>query len=411
MLKRKCVLDVERSSLALFLTGILSLSLAGFVFFFFIVNRGGTGASLNVCAASLILLMVTGKYNPLKYRLVFCTVFIMTFLALMSLLVPWGNPDHKTIFLFIRLIFIVLAIHYLSSLRDSSRMVLFQKYIALGLLSGIIIWQFYLCVVRHHPYGAYSNPHYLSSVSILTLPLVFFFFSLLDRAGKVFLMVIGTLNVVTLIFTSSRPAWISIILSSLFGILAFSKGIKRRVGLSALAGSVALLLVFNGKVKVGIMSLVQNIGQEERILIWKDTLSILKRNSLVEWFLGHGIGSIREIRYPNYPQLNFPHNFFLEMLYDNGLTGMILITVPLVFLLVLLIRNFNLLENKGEKVFLLYLTILFFAWFFHAGIVFPFYSKYSMFPFSFILGCMITYGEKIRYVKVVMKSRGENGQA
>jgi hypothetical protein len=396
MVKWECSLVSEKSRLSLVLTVILSLSLAGFVFFFFIVNKGGSGTSLNLCAASLILLMVTGSYNPLKYRYVLYTLFIASILALISMLIPWGHPDDKTNFLFLRLLFIVLAIHYLSVLRTSSGMVLIQKYVTLALLSTIILWQFFLCVVRHQPYGAYSNPHYLSSVSILTLPLVFFFFSILERPGKMFLSVIGVLNVVTLIFTSSRPAWISITLSSFFGILAFSRGMKKWIGLSALGGGIGLLLVFDGKVRERIMDLAQHIRQEERFLLLKDTIGLLKKNTSVEWLFGHGIGSIRTIRLPSYPELTFPHNFFLEMLYDNGFTGMILITGPLICLMVILVKNIRTLERKEDKIFLGCLTIVFFAWFLHTSVVFPFYSKYSMYPFSLILGCMIAYGEKLR---------------
>ncbi len=92
--------------------------------------------------------------------------------------------------------------------------------------------------------------------------------------------------------------------------------------------------------------------------------------------------------------LVFPHNFFLEILYLNGIVGLILVFGGLGLLFVLVVNQAS--KGPADKYYLLIrcLIVIFVSWLIHCGLSFPFYAKYSLYPLAFVLGPMLVVLEQ-----------------
>lgn len=366
------------------------------MFFLFVLDMGGKEISLDVCILALVMLVSLRAYHPLRSRYVVWTILVAAALVSISLIMPWTDTNTHEIANVLKLLSIVLSIHCLFIMRDTARTKIYLKAALMALLLVTIAWQFVSIAVFHLPFGMFTNPHYLGSLSVLTLPMVFYFYYTSQGLRRTIFSVAAVLNVGILILSDSRPAWISITLGSLFGITVFFRGKKKWMGLLLLVGMVVFMLSVDGMVKGRLGDLLENIPQEERVFLWKEAMEVLKDNTLPEWTLGHGIGSDRAIRYSSYPNLHFPHNFLIETLYNNGIVGIFLIVIPLTLLFVKLRKGIDALTDRGDKVFLGCLMVVFIAWLLHASVVFPVYSKSTLYPFSLILGAMVSWGERLR---------------
>lgn len=144
---------------------------------------------------------------------------------------------------------------------------------------------------------------------------------------------------------------------------------------------------------ITLKTLIQNLKAEERIQFWQDAWKMQKDSSLIGWILGNGIGSFRVLfrKYsvPQYSHFIFPHNFFLEVLYENGIVGFVLIFGGLGFLFSTAMIKAKKVVNKQRSILLRCMIILFLMWFIYCGLVFPFYSNYTLIPLAFILGTLL----------------------
>lgn len=378
-----------------FLNILLVLGLASFIFFFFVINTGGVRTSLIVCDINLIVLILMRAYNPIRYKHIVYTIVITLFLIIPSFFISGVYTNTSTIFTVLKLLGIVLSIHYLTIINNQLSIKALLKYVLMVLLLLTIIWQFVSCVLFHMPYGTFSNLHILGSTSILTLPIVFYFFYTSKPLGRIVFSIVGVLNVITLILSDSRAAWISITISCVFGIIMFLRGTKRWISLFVFVSLLFLIICIDWRVEMRLSDLFVNINKQARVVIWNDAIKILEHNKTSEWIWGHGVGIDRTVQYPSYKIINFPHNFFLEIVYDNGIIGVFLLCVPLSFLFIRLFKDIIKVVKINDRVFLCCLLVVFIAWFLDASIVFPFYSKNSLYPFSLILGGMVMYREML----------------
>jgi O-antigen ligase len=155
-------------------------------------------------------------------------------------------------------------------------------------------------------------------------------------------------------------------------------------------------------------NLVSHFSMDERIQWWADAWKMQKDNSLFAWIVGNGIGSVRESS-PKYLDSRwgifiFPHNHFLEILYDNGIVGFVLIFGGLGYIFFYIIKKTRDVIGKNMSILMKCMIILFLIWFIHCGLVFPFYSNYSMYPLGFILGTMLLLMERIPRDGVVQQA-------
>jgi O-antigen ligase len=156
---------------------------------------------------------------------------------------------------------------------------------------------------------------------------------------------------------------------------------------------VGVLVTNYGDVFSRFENLIVTLPEEERIKVWISAWNMLKDNSLMTWIFGNGIGGYREVylQYsaPEVVSLIFPHLHVIELCYENGLIGVILVFGGIAALLIAAIKTANHTASRNSRILIKCLIVAFLSWLIHAGLTFPFYSKYSQYSLAFILGTLL----------------------
>ena len=85
---------------------------------------------------------------------------------------------------------------------------------------------------------------------------------------------------------------------------------------------------------------------DERLVLWGDSWKMQVESSLQNWIFGHGFGGFREnfseySSFSNAIQFVFPHNFLLEVLYNNGLLGVMSFPAAFTGIIIKLHKNYR----------------------------------------------------------------------
>ena len=236
--------------------------------------------------------------------------------------------------------------------------------------------------------GIYSNPHYLALTCLWAIAYLFY----AGRTGMYQWMRIASFVLLLpafflLVSTSSRPAWLALVLGGLaaqFGTRGW-RGLFKAM-LVVIPTVIAFVLLFPVRFAERMRALIASPGQEERVELWKTGLDMLADNNLPDWLLGHGIGSFRRSFTPeteSYSVLVFPHNFALEVMFDNGLVGTALILAALVWMaraLARLCKQARAGTRQPHLVFLLFSILV--AHFAFCFLTVSFYSYYFLMWFA-----------------------------
>jgi O-antigen ligase len=377
------------------------LSLSGVFFSFFALYRGGTDNFIKLCGFFLIIELLLGNY-PIKkippHHLF--TAAICAYLLLASLLVPSGHAQSRQMFRLVRMLIMVFAIHCLAQKKVTDRIMHFAG--ATLVLS--VCWQFAARYLFHLPYGTYSNPHQLAIFTALALPPIVYFFFVSKDWYKIIFVPVAIMAAALLLQTSSRPAFLAIICGTLFVVIFLSKGWHRWLSLILIFSVIAVLYITDyASVITRMKDLLVDVPKEERVMWAADSWKMLKDNSLLAWLLGNGIGSVRVFS-PKYlwGSMNFPHNYFLEILFDNGIIGVVLIFGGLAFLFISTMRTIKKRSDKETCLLMKCMVAMFLIWFIHCSLTFPFYSNYSLYPLAYILGTMLVLVQKVNRDEAVV---------
>lgn len=184
--------------------------------------------------------------------------------------------------------------------------------------------------------GIFSNPHNLAMLCIWVIP----FFIHIGSVSTHFWVRLTAFAFVLpsaylLVISGSRPAWIAIGVGITIAVVAM-RGLKGLLKIlpAGLVLILALAWLFPVRFADRFYALLANLWQEERVEIWKAGFSMLASNDFTGWLLGHGIGTFRHSFAPDTASLKplvFPHNFALEVTFDNGLLGSALILFAAVY--------------------------------------------------------------------------------
>ena len=266
------------------------------------------------------------------------------------------------------------------------------------LLAIYCIAQIMGIVVFENPFGTNRNPHYLALYSSLGFPLaIYCLFFAKYRLRYLMVPVVVALGYFVL-HTSSRPAWIALVVSSLC-ILFFVRG-KSRMVTAFLILAIPVALFFTNLAGFGdrMSDLASNIRNEERVVIWQDAWRMQEASSLSAWVVGHGLDSYEEDfqSYSRYKQLmnfNSPHNSFLETLYTSGIIGL-LICIWLYWWIYS--RLWRMAENMSHGKLAMLLMSLVTINLLFIMITIPFVSHYNIYTLALIIG-VIFYLKNIRH--------------
>jgi len=375
----------------------LVLSLSGIFFFFFALNRGGTNVFIWASAFFLLTHLVLGEFSlksiPACYwsALVVCAALIV-----ISLVFAYDGTHKDRIFRLVKMLVIIFALHL------TSRFVAAKT--ALKILGAMLVlsvtWQFTARVFFGTLYGTWPNPHYLANFAILSLPLIFYYFRTIPNPYKYFFLVLIFMDIDPVFENASRPAFLALVVSTLFVIIFFTRGRYRWISLLATGASIGLLGITNyAGFFDSLKELIATLSTEERVQIWGYSLEMLQDNSPLAWFIGNGIGSTYDIlqKYaiPDsiYETFSFPHNFLIQILFENGIIGSVLVFGGQAFLLYLFIRLSNTADDASERLFINCMMAVFLNCLIFTGLTVGFYSKYTLYPLGFIIGIAFVLAE------------------
>ena len=370
----------------------LIASLCGAFFSFFALNRGGAVVFIDACAVFLLINLITGRY-PLKFIPTSHLVALAICICLLgsSILFNPRSSHYRWMAYMVRMLCLVFAIHCLShkGIKD------WVANLFCIVLAVAVLWQ----AVSYHffqmPWGTFSNPHLLSSFSMAALPVVIYALIVTRGWYRFCFVPVALLDIDLLLRIKSRPAVLGITVGAIFVIIFLFKGWRKWGSLLLIGCTLALLYITDyGSVYSRFEELIVNFSQEERIPLWTSAWNMLKDNTLTAWIVGNGIGGGRSVisEYipdPRLKTLIFSHNHLLEICYENGIIGVILVFGGVAALLFYALKTAKQTDNKNIRILINCLVVAFIGWMIHGGLTVPFYSKYFQYGLAFILGTFL----------------------
>jgi O-antigen ligase len=387
---------------------ILELAIIG-SFIAFTLNPGSLGDMMRICGAIFLFNMLIGNYHigdVTTGHLLFLGIFLI--MLLINGFMPDEMIHDRSLRYFLTLPGMILAIHCLAKKKqpDSRTLMIYAGIAIAALLIHFIAYHTVERVMKGglETYSLFSNMHHFGSFASLILP-VLFYLAIQNKGLLRFLCGVCIVGAFYLLWEStSRISWLSFFVSALVAAFVFLRSKKLLLALPGIiAVSFAAAYVSGlGAIKNRITDLLVNWRTEERVTVWTDTLRMLSDNSISDWLLGHGIGSFRYYfsAYDTFKQdgkslsWNFPHNFILQIIFENGIIGLLAISAGMALLVIGLGRGYRRLNNVSDRYSLVLIYILFWINFIHGALTLSVYHKYFIYPLSMIIGISLILLEK-----------------
>ncbi|SDK39656.1 O-antigen ligase [Methylophilus rhizosphaerae] len=328
---------------------------------------------------------------------VFASVFLLIFIVWEGLVSSYFSFTDKSLRHLCLAMALVMGVVLLSAYHEKLKPKLMSTLI--GLVYLYTLCQLIAVYFMGRPYGTTKNPHYLAIYSAIFLVVSIYLIvknnAIIHRWLLGFsALVLGTL----LLYTSSRPVWIALLVA----IFLLAVSLRGRAAWSILIGTILLfagLVITNaGNFKLRWEDLIMHANTEERVTIWQDAWQMQKSTSQpIQWVFGHGIESFERnfadySRYHKNEHIDFnsPHNIVLELLYQFGIAGLILILSAIVLLYRKIISAYLKCRNDGEYawVYLMMLLVLTID-FFGTSIILPFFVSININLLALIAGMTI----------------------
>lgn len=273
-----------------------------------------------------------------------------------------------------------------SALRHGQRQPLEKAFVIL--LGLYAVAQVVALAVMGRPYGTNKNPHYLAFYSSLALMLAAYLFCRTRGWWRAALLLMSPVLGYLILISSSRPAWIALVLAILVFLVLVNVRSKRWI-LMMLVVVPALLFVSDiGHFGSRLTELVQDIDHEERVVIWHNAWQMQQASQPAEWLWGHGLDSYREAfkqysQYHGIVDFNSPHNSAFELLYISGIAGLL---CYLVFYLLLYYRlwKFARRPETSAAAGLMISVATFNALF--ISITIPVFTSYNLYVLAIVVG-------------------------
>ena len=375
-------------------------------FFGFTLNPGALGEFMRIAGSIFIFNVLIGNYR-LRQLTLGHVILLTTFMLLLVIhfLVPDATVHRRSVRYFLAFPWLIMTIHCLSIRRSTAEHklpeFLYLSAVILAVLIQFIVYQFFS---TNESWGMYGNFHHFGYFASLTIPLLWYFLS--RSSGKIRLFIALTIlaDMYLLLESSSRIAWLAFFSSIFLTSLIFFKTKQILISIVLFIIVFCLAAAFSGFSDAGnrILDFFVQWRTEERIALWTDTLRLLSENSLQDWIFGHGIGSFR-YHFEIFTKTSeastsiyhvFPHNVFFQLIFENGLIGFSIIFGGIAWLLLSLWRGYGRLnDNKDQNLIVVTFALLWIN-LIYCGLTQSFYSKYSLYPLSLILGIAFVLLEK-----------------
>ena len=371
----------------------LTVSLCGVFITSYFLNYKGTGIFLGLSAIFIVYHLVFGDFTlkdiPSPYIFLFC---LMIYLVLVSLVFSFENTDSGRIGRLGKFFVIVFSIYIISRI-GINNIIIWASVTVIGLS---ILWQFSAYFPFNIPYyGTFTNPHYLANFVLLTLPFTFYLFLTSVKTYKFLFFLLCALDLQLLILSSSRTAIIGLIFSLMLIIILYGRTRIKLTGTLLL--SIFLLIMYltdYADIYSRFHELFITITTEERTILWPLGWQLLSDNSLIKWLFGNGLGeiaqSIPSSSHQLFPDDSFPHLSIIELVYENGIIGTILICYGFFYLFYRLFKFINSSQNQKKRLLAMCIITALMSFLFHTGITMHFYSKQTLYTLALMIGLALS---------------------
>ncbi len=361
----------------------LALSLSALVFFQFALNHsGGRAAAVWLIGALLVLQGLRGPcvLVPVPKTLALAGALVAILLGMSWFFSPALTDVHRSLRL-VKFLILAWGLYCLSAQIPENLAI---RWLAV-LFAGILLWQFGLRHWFHQPYGVFRSSHYLAYFTLLWMPA---WVGLLYRSrGRLrFGLVLLLPLALDLLYNDGHKPLIPLLAGSAAGAIGlFFLLYFRRPALAwAWLGLCAVL------VSILTPEALAFLQSDERAVIWRDSLRLLAANDGMRWLTGWGLGSF-PVHFPqivsraDFAIFSFPHNHALELLYESGALGLVLVMAALIALGGQSVRLLHRLPEPWRWVALINLATLIIWWLF-SFFSFSADSSYTLYPLALILG-------------------------
>lgn len=245
-------------------------------------------------------------------------------------------------------------------------------------------------------FGLFSNPHFPALYCVLTLPILLYFAVAAGDPWRWVFVLASLGDALLLLKTQSRPGFLALMAGAL-SLVPFLSVRQRRMILAAILAVPALLFVtgvygFDARMA----DLLGNLGREERVAIWTETLALQSASSGLEWVFGHGFGAFRQdyqavSSFHGAIEFSFPHNFLLEWLYSHGVVGLVLLVAAYALFFAKLAVYIARAVDPDRRRFGMLVIAVTTAHLTHSFFTLPFFSKSTLYPLSLVLGAGLRF--------------------
>ncbi len=199
--------------------------------------------------------------------------------------------------------------------------------------------------------ASFVHPNDFGSYIIFILPLAFCFFSpSLKKNQRDFLIINCLLGCFCLLKTSSRSAWIGILIGILIYFFFYKKKISIMVPLAVIF---LIILSPHGFDRLKSLFTPERNTVWERVQLWKGTWNMVK----VHPFFGFGVNTFSryflEYKPAAYPDIRYTHNSYLQMWSEIGLFGLLAFLSIIFTILRITLRDMRKKIQKGLEGFIL----------------------------------------------------------
>jgi O-antigen ligase len=297
----------------------------------------------------------------------------------------------------------VLVCHLLSCGPQNASSLPLKK-VGFAILTVAVAGQLAILLLFPGRDGAYENIHHLGLFASVCISLAGYYVFTSNHPGRWIALLISAAAFYLLWESSSRISWLAFFLSAMLTTIALPNKKHSLILVMIIAGVTLITAGISGVDNIGsrLEELKNGWRSEERVYIWRDAAELIKQNTFPEWIRGRGIGSFRYF-IEDYPGLSmkrleiqptFPHNVGIQVLFENGIVGLILMLFGFAAWVLKLWRGIR--RDASKEARHLYTLCFFVFWIllFHTLLTKSIYSKYISYLFSMVAGVSFTLGRR-----------------
>jgi len=369
----------------------LLAALFALVAFQFALDGGGSETAIWVGGLFLGFHMAYGDCGIRKLpRQLLLVAAVVALILAMSWVFSSGLSDTHRSFRLFKFLIVIFSVYCLGRLAPEEGL----ARAAAAVIALVILWQFAIRHLNASPYGSFERSHYLAYFTLLSIPPLLLLSWLLQPPYRYAGLALLIPAVDLVLNDLSRPLLPLLSPTVAAGVVLFIvASVWRRWAALLWLGLCGAILVYL------IPNVLAFFNQDERSTIWTDAWTMISRGGWETWVAGQGLGSF-PAHFPafsdqEFAYLSFPHNYFLELLYESGGLMLAMVMFALGYLAFQAVGFAWLSDDPRLRGLALCNVAMLVIWFAFGFFTFSFYSTYSLYPLAFIVGIHCVLADRL----------------